>query len=131
MSKTRKDMQNKILNKSCIMGVVICHPPIFYVKDFPNHQESALEDDYRIGMITQYLNDKQDGETVCIIELWKRALHESLKPNRKDSNELSLVMQSMPGWVKLSSPRKTVPWGNQRCWIKTSGQRCIEEDLPF
>lgn len=101
------------------------------IEEVQYHQESALEDDYRVGMVTQYLNEKQDGETVCIIELWERALHESFKPNRKDSNELSLIMQNAPGWIKLSSPRKTATWGNQRCWVKISGQKRLREDLPF
>lgn len=94
-------------------------------------QEEALEDDYRVGMIAQYLNDKLDGESVCTIELWERALHESLRPARKDSNEISLIMQNMVGWTKLNSPRKTALWGKQRCWIKTSGQSSVGEDLPF
>lgn len=109
-------------------------PPVLdksLIEEVQYHQESALEDDYRVGMVTQYLNEKQDGETVCIIELWERALHESFKPNRKDSNELSLIMQNMPGWIKLSSPRKTATWGNQRCWVKISGQKRLREDLPF
>ena len=109
-------------------------PPVLdknLIKEVQYHQESALEDDYRVGMVTQYLNEKQDGETVCIIELWERALHESFKPNRKDSNELSLIMQNAPGWIKLSSPRKTATWGNQRCWVKISGQKRLREDLPF
>lgn len=101
------------------------------IEEVQFRQESALEDDYRIGMISQYLNEKQDGEIVCIIELWERALHESFKPNRKDSNELSLIMQNMPGWIKLTSPRKTAAWGNQRCWVKSLGQKCVGEDLPF
>lgn len=109
-------------------------PPVLdksLIEEVQYHQESALEDDYRVGMVTQYLNEKQDGETVCIIELWERALHESFKPNRKDSNELSLIMQNAPGWIKLSSPRKTATWGNQRCWVKISGQKRLREDLPF
>lgn len=85
-------------------------PPVLdksLIEEVQFHQESALEDDYRIGMITQYLNDKQDGEYTCIIELWERALGETVKPTRKDSNEISLIMQNLPGWVKLGSPKRT------------------------
>lgn len=109
-------------------------PPVLdknLIKEVQYHQESALEDDYRVGMVTQYLNEKQDGETVCIIELWERALHESFKPNRKDSNELSLIMQNMPGWTKLNSPKRTSNWGVQRCWVKYSGKGSSADDLPF
>lgn len=109
-------------------------PPVLdksLIEEVQYHQESALEDDYRVGMVTQYLNEKQDGETVCIIELWERALHESFKPNRKDSNELSLIMQNMPGWTKLNSPKRTSNWGVQRCWVKYSGKGSLTDDLPF
>lgn len=110
-------------------------PPVLdksLIEEVQYHQESALEDDYRIGMITQYLNDKQDGEYTCIIELWERALGETVKPTRKDSNEISLIMQNLPGWVKLGSPKRTSRWGVQRCWVKYSGTNTIlEGDLPF
>lgn len=94
-------------------------------------QECALEDDYRTGMINAYLDDKSEGESVCIIELWQEALGESFKPTRKDSNELSLIMQSAPGWIKVPSVQVTSRWGRQRCWIKQVSSKNLGSDLPF
>ena len=94
-------------------------------------QERALEDDYRAGMIKAYLDDKAEGESVCIIELWQEALGESFKPTRKDSNELALIMQSAPGWIKMPSVQRTSRWGVQRCWVKQVSSKNLGSDLPF
>ena len=94
-------------------------------------QESALEDDYRVGMVKAYLDGKSEGESVCIIELWQQALGESFKPTRKDSNEVALIMQSAPGWIKVPSVQVTSRWGRQRCWIKQVSSGNLGSDLPF
>lgn len=109
-------------------------PPVLDKSILPEaqyRQECALEDDYRAGMIKAYLDDKAEGESVCIIELWQEALGESFKPTRKDSNELALIMQSAPGWIKVPSVQVTSRWGRQRCWIKQVSRGNLGSDLPF
>lgn len=109
-------------------------PPVLDKSILPEaqyRQECALEDDYRAGMIKAYLDDKAEGESVCIIELWQQALGESFKPTRKDSNELALIMQSAPGWIKMPSVQRTSRWGRQRCWIKQVSSKNLGSDLPF
>lgn len=109
-------------------------PPVLDKPILPEaqyRQECALEDDYRAGMIKAYLDDKAEGESVCIIELWQEALGESFKPTRKDSNELALIMQSAPGWIKMPSVQRTSRWGVQRCWVKQVSSKNLGSDLPF
>ncbi len=109
-------------------------PPVLDKSILPEaqyRQECALEDDYRAGMIKTYLDDKAEGESVCIIELWQEALGESFKPTRKDSNELALIMQSAPGWIKVPSVQRTSRWGVQRCWVKQVSSKNLGSDLPF
>ena len=84
-------------------------------------QEAAMEDDWRTGAIVQYLEDqkKMNGATVCIIELWHRALNEpeESKPTRKDSIEISQIISSIPGWIQ--GPNKiSTPWGRQKYFRK-------------
>ena len=93
-------------------------------------QEDALEDDYRVGMIAKYLNDKQPGDTVCIIELWNRALGEDFKPTRKDSTEIAAILQNMPGWKRCGNAW-TQHWGVQKGWRKVSDTNSVGDDLPF
>lgn len=109
-------------------------PPVLDKSILPEaqyRQECALEDDYRAGMIKAYLDDKAEGESVCIIELWQEALGESFKPTRKDSNELALIMQSVPGWIKMPSVQRTSRWGVQRCWVKQVSSKNLGSDLSF
>lgn len=109
-------------------------PPVLDKSILPEaqcRQEGALEDDYRVGMVKAYLDGKSEGESVCIIELWQEALGESFKPTRKDSNELALIMQSAPGWIKMPSVQRTSRWGVQRCWVKQVSSKNLGSDLPF
>ena len=80
-----------------------------------------MEDDWRIGAITQYLDEvkKAQNSTVSVIELWHRALGEpeESKPTRKDSIEISQIITSVPGWIQGASKIMT-PWGKQRYFRK-------------
>ena len=84
-------------------------------------QEAAMEDDWRIGAIGQYLEDfkRKNGDTVSVIELWHLALGEpeESKPTRKDSIEISQIISNMPGWIQIPNPIRT-KWGRQKCFRK-------------
>lgn len=79
-------------------------------------QSDATQDDYRIGMIKDFLESKEE---VCIPMLWYEALgmRSDLKPTRKDSNEIALIMQSMAGWERKSTTRFK-DYGTQQVWKK-------------
>lgn len=83
-------------------------------------QEEAMEDDWRIGVIGKYLDEKEEGELVCIREL----AHKALSPNpefpkdlsRKESVELSNILTTyFSPWVKVGL-KWTTDYGTQRCW---------------
>ena len=86
-------------------------------------QEAALEDDWRVGQIEQYLEDtkKVPNSTVSVIELWHRALNnpEEIKPTRKDSIEITQIITGVPGWVACPNPIRT-QWGKQKCFKKVN-----------
>ena len=85
---------------------------------FRKKQLEATQDDYRIGMIRDFLETKEE---VCIPMLWHEALkmRSDLKPTRKDSNEIALIMQSMEGWIRQESTTKSFKdYGTQRYWKK-------------
>lgn len=82
-------------------------------------QADAVEDDYRVGMIEAYCRNINK---VCIIELWQKALgNEFSKPSRKDSNELSLILQTLKGWSK-GKVERSQEYGNQQYWNKSAEQ---------
>lgn len=84
-------------------------------------QEAAMEDDWRIGAIEQYLEDnkKSAGATVSVVELWHLALNEpdESKPARKDSIEITQIISNMPGWV-MGPNKISTQWGRQRYFRK-------------
>ena len=84
-------------------------------------QEDAMEDDWRVGAIRQYLEDAKNkpGDSVCVVELWHKALgqDEFIKPTRKDSIEITQIMYRMDGWIRGENPART-PWGLQRVFRK-------------
>ena len=86
-------------------------------------QEAAMEDDWRIGAIEQYLEDtkKAPNSTVSVIELWHKALKEpdESKPMRSDSIAITQILEGMPEWQKCSTKIST-PWGRQKCFRKVN-----------
>ena len=84
-------------------------------------QDAAMEDDWRVGAISQYLEavKKDPKATVCIIELWHYALNEpdEIKPTRKDSIEIAQILNSVGGWKRSASVLPT-PWGKQKMYRK-------------
>ena len=93
-------------------------------------QEMAVEDDYRVGMVTEYVSRK---DKVCILELWKYALdNEWSKPTRRESNELTLILQSIGGWERGKIERHC-EFGNQMFWVKKTPKKLppIDDDLPL
>ena len=105
------------------------------IEDIRQMQDEATEDDYRVGLIAMYLEGK---EKTCILDIWKNALHnEYTKPTKKDSNEISVILQSVPGWKKLDKTKHFREYGTQKCWVKEDSEQDeikIEDyidDLPM
>lgn len=74
------------------------------IEQITAEQAAAVEDDYRVDLIKEYLADKN---TTCVLDLWYNALHESdfTKPKTKDSREIGLIMQGLTEWER---PEKTI-----------------------
>ena len=97
--------------------------------DIREKQEQAVEDDYRVGMIVDYVSNK---DKVCVLELWKQALdNEFSKPTRRESNELTLILQSL-GWVRGKVEHHS-SYGNQLFWERIEPRKLpqIDNDLPL
>ena len=96
-------------------------------------QEKAMEDDYRIGMIQNYMDRKAPGDTVCVIELWYSALNQDAKskPARKDSIEIMQIASRVPGWERAEKPVRTTEYGLQKVLIKRFTALEKPPDCPF
>ena len=91
------------------------------VADIRAEQSKAVEDDYRVGMIEAYLEDKNE---TCVLDIWENALDERYsKPTKKDSNEIGLIMQGLEGWEKSAKTKRFQKYGVVKYWFR-------EEDVP-
>lgn len=78
-------------------------------------QSEATEDDYRIGMIEDFIKDKSE---TCIKQLWHEALRADRLPTKKESAEIGLIMDNMQGWQRQNFPKTFSVYGRQRYWKK-------------
>lgn len=79
-------------------------------------QRLAQEDDYRVGMIEDYIKDKEE---ICGIELWREALnHPYDTPQPKDLSDISLIMQKFDGWERSKGQKRLPKYGKQRLWVR-------------
>ena len=86
------------------------------LEDIRIMQSQAVEDDYRVGLIENYIRSR---DKVCVLELWRNALdNEFHKPTRRESNELTLILQSIGGWERGKVEHHHL-YGNQLFWVKT------------
>ena len=96
-------------------------------------QEEAMEDDWRIGAIEDFLNRQPVGAFVCV----RQIKHEALSVNRdfpqdptpKESQEIGVLMNKFREWEK-SGRKRISGYGLQRCWEKIAETKW-PDDLPF
>lgn len=92
-----------------------------------NNQSRAVEDDYREGLIEEYLKDKEE---VCVLQIWKYAFdNERSKPSKKDSNEIALILNKVEGWEKQKRMKRFGEFGPQMYWMKIRNDDLSK--LPF
>ena len=107
------------------------------IEKYREVQEAAEIDDWRPGVIEQYLNSLPENYCICLKELYKRALYPNseLEPKRTDQLELAQIMDKMPDWERSPRRIQTPEYGRQRCWQKKSVQKeeliISAKQLPF
>lgn len=106
-------------------------------QQFMDAQECAMEDDWRVGAIEDYLNKQPVGTLVCIRQIKREALCAKgdypQDPTPKESQEIGVLMNRFPEWRKVGL-RYTEEYGRQRCWQRIDGLQDVSEQystLPF
>lgn len=101
-------------------------------------QEAAVEDDYRVGLIRDYLDEQNEhGDyihtEVSIIELWQNVLAKDsafAKPTRRDSDDIALILSSFDDYEKSEKAKRFPGFGLQRFWKRKEEQQTVF-DIPF
>lgn len=108
-------------------------------------QAESMTDDGKIGIIEEYLKDKQ---RTCAVEIWNEALGEQGRPQKWQATEINTIIDNLPGWERMKNPYKFNKYGNQRgfqriqSYYKNSNESTTEsgfmqisqeemEQLPF
>ena len=105
-------------------------------EDFSNAQDAAMQDDWRVGAITAFLDRKAPGELTCVREVYHRAISPNpdfpKDPTLVESKDVGKILNNLSDWEREDSPKVVGSYGRQRCW-KKKGEQIIEDkpDKPF
>lgn len=106
------------------------------MSEYQKHQDEAMQDDWRVGAIGEYLSHKHSGDFVCARELMQKALSpdsdHKKDPTLQDSKAIGQIMaKDFPEWEKVGRVQ-TEDYGRQRCWqLKRGYVDDEEDDLPL
>ena len=99
------------------------------VKVYRERQEEAMQDDWRVGAIQEFLDQKKPGELTCVREISHRALSSNSdfpkEPSLIESKDIGMIMDKMPGWKRVGI-RKVGSYGKQRAWVKLNPEEIPE-----
>ncbi len=110
-------------------GVLPPYPKKELLETIREAQSTATEEDYRIGLITEYLKDKY---TTCVLDIWQNCFNEYYsKPSKKDSAELGQILDRIPRWERNKIPQRFGQYGHQRVWNRRKLEPIDENELPF
>lgn len=95
--------------------------PSKYNATIEEHQSMATDDDPKVGVITDYLNNKAIGDKVCGQEIFVNCCN-GLKKNysSRDGREISIILRRFPEWVRSNNPLDFEGFGRQKYWEKVS-----------
>ena len=88
-------------------------------------QAESMSDDGKIGIIQEYLSDKQ---RTCAIEIWQKALGEQGRPAKWQASEISNIILGLPEWERIPNPTKFGEYGSQRGFQKKTTNTLPEKD---
>lgn len=104
------------------------------LEQIQEQQNNCVEDDWRIGVIEKYIENK---DVTCVKDIWDNAFNLSEKTiTKKDSNDIVAIFDTefLDEWEKVSTIR-FADYGRQKGWrrkLKDPTLKPInDEDLPF
>lgn len=103
------------------------------LREYQARQDEAMEDDWRVGKISSWLERFSPGDKVCAIEIWRECISTDgfASPKKNESREIGQIMDKMQGWKKCN-PFVTERYGKQRGWVKFEEAKILSPDeLPF
>jgi len=101
------------------------------VAEYRRRQDSAMQDDWRVGAIEDFLDKKLPGEITCVREICHRTLSSDPdrphEPSLIESKEIGMIMNRQKDWVRLREKKRCGSYGPQWCWQKIRPEEDEEE----
>ena len=112
------------------------------VSNYRQAQENAMEDDWRVDAVIDYLSKFNVGDKVCIRQIFREALpmdgDSVTDPSKKDSHEIGLIMDKQPCWKRCAgSTWINSTYKKQKGWVKVAddptgaSESKGEVEIPF
>ena len=101
-------------------------------------QDNAMQDDWRVGAIMQFLDTKLPGDYTCVREICHKALSPNQDfphdPNFQESKDIGMIVNKLADWEPAGRHRID-SYGQQRAWRKLEqpeGQKAAtQEELDY
>jgi predicted P-loop ATPase/5S rRNA maturation endonuclease (ribonuclease M5) len=74
-------------------------------------QQDATIDDGKVGMIEEYLKDK---DRTCVLDIWINGLQETGRPKKYQSSEINSIILGFQDWERIPNPTVFPDFGKQR-----------------
>ena len=104
-----------------------------YVDLYRKAQEDAMQDDWRVGAIKEFLSKKLPGEYTCIREVCHRALSPNpdfpKEPSLAESKDIGRILNKLEDWERINGTRRIGAYGSQRAWKKK--EKAADEPPPW
>lgn len=95
--------------------------PLKYLSLVEEKQEMIVQDDPKVGIIKEYLNNKEVGDCVCTQEIACNCLGMiKRKITTSESKEIGRIMRRLTEWEKSTHPvtKRFPDYGVQKFWVK-------------
>ena len=96
-----------------------------------------MQDDWRVGAITEFLDKMLPGELTCVREVCHMALSPNpdmpKEPSLVESKDIGAIITRLPDWERCKGARVIGNFGKQRCWKKRDDATApaVQSSLPF
>lgn len=108
------------------------------VTEYKKYQDAAMEDDWRVGVIEDYLRKFGVGERVCCLQIFRECIspdQDHGNPKKAESSAIGQIMSKQRDWKRLKSTSRFGKYGTQKGWERVAGDtsETVEtvEELPF
>lgn len=113
------------------------------VDEYKKAQDNSMVDDWRVGVVNEWLDRRPIDDVVCVRQVFHEALSNNpdfpVDPSPKEAREVGQMIGNNPQWERVG-PRKFKNIGSQRAWKKIASSNydstqtpsnTSDYDLPF